>query len=122
MGIFNIFKKKPPEKAKPIKAGKPPLQKHKGETYKILKEPHVSEKATQLSDQGKYTFKIYPDANKVQVAKAISNLYGVRVKNVNIINIKSKKRTLRGLEGKKPGYKKAVITLKEGEKIEIMPH
>ena len=137
MGIFDIFKKSRPqsrpksgqrpgksvEKARPIiKTGKPPLQKHKGEIYRILKEPHISEKATHLSDERKYTFKVYSKANKVEIAKAIGNLYGVKIKDVNIINIKSKKRTLRGLEGTKPGYKKAIVTLEQGEKIEIMPH
>lgn len=134
MGIFDFLKKKKPaQKAKPIEAGPPksekvlagrPSVKKKDlkEVYKILKEPHISEKATHLSDERKYTFKVYPQANKVQIKKAISNLYGVKVKDVNIINIKPKKRMLRGIEGVKTGHKKAIVTLEEGHKIEIMPH
>ena len=128
----NLFKKKPAQKAKPIEAGppksekvlagKPPIKTKTGETYRILKEPHISEKATKLSDERKYTFKVFFQANKNQIKKAISNLYGVRVKHVKIINIKPKKRTLRGIEGTKIGYKKAIVTLEQGEKIEIMPH
>jgi large subunit ribosomal protein L23 len=133
MGIFDIFKKKPAKKAKPVKVRPPeakkiparrPIPKRKDvrEIYKILVKPHVSEKATYLSDEGRYTFEIYPRANKIQVRNAVSNLYGVKVKDVNIVNIKAKKRILRGMEGHKPGYKKAIVTLEKGEKIEILPH
>lgn len=91
------------------------------EVYKILKEPHISEKATVLTDQNKYIFKIMPRANRVETKKAVENLYGVRVKGVNIINVHRKQKVLRGVKGFKTGYKKAIVTLKEGEKIEIVP-
>ena len=130
MGIFDIFKKKKKAEKKPlIKKEAPKIttkkvvhKKKKGEIYKFLKEPHISEKATYLSDQGKYVFKIFSWANKIQVKEAITNLYGVRIKDIKIINIKPKKRTLRGSEGTKSGYKKAIVTLEKGEKIEILPH
>jgi len=83
---------------------------------------NISEKTTILSENGKYTFKVYPHTNKIQIKKAINDHYGVHVKDVNIINIKDKVRILRGKKGIKTGYKKAVVTLKSGEKIEIMPH
>lgn len=125
----NLFKRKPKEKKAEVKKAvskvepvKKVASRKKGEIYRILKEPRVSEKATYLSDQGKYTFKVFSQANKIQIKRAITNLYGVRVKNVKIINIKPKKRILRGIEGTKGGYKKAIITLKQGEKIEILPH
>lgn len=126
----NLFKKKPKEKKPEIKKEVPKVEpvkkitpkKKAGEIYRILKEPHISEKATYLSDQGKYTFKVFPQANKIQIKRAITNLYGVRVKDVRIINIKPKKRILRGIEGTKGGHKKAIITLEQGEKIEILPH
>ncbi len=105
---------------KPIK--KPPVKKrHFKEIYKILKEPHISEKATNLADENKYVFKVFPRANKIEAKKAIESLYGVRVKDVNIINVHRKRKTLRGIEGFKTGYKKAIATLEEGEKIEIIP-
>ncbi len=121
-------KVEPPKVAKPSEArpkpsvGRVPIRKKAGEIYKILKEPHISEKATYLSDQGKYTFKVFPQANKIQIKRAVTNLYGVRVKDVRIINIKPKKRILRGIEGTKGGHKKAIVTLEQGEKIEILPH
>ncbi len=112
-----------PAVAKTLAGKKPSVGRKKaGEIYRILKEPHVSEKATYLSDQGKYTFKVFSQANKIQIKRAVTNLYGVRVRDVKIINIKPKKRILRGIEGIKGGHKKAVVTLEQGEKIEIMPH
>src|SRR4030042_3785826 len=115
-----IIKKETPQKVESTK--KPLLKKRPGEIYRVLKEPHISEKATQFFDEGKYTFRVFPWANKIEIKKAINDLYGVRVKCVRIINIKAKARTLRGMEGKKRGYKKAVVTLEAGEKIEILPH
>lgn len=134
MGIFNIFKKKKPAATRqklehlggkqagggPIKRA--PMKRKEGLAYRLLKEPHISEKATKLSEDGKYVFKIYSQTNKSEIKKAIANLYGVAVKDVNIINIKTKKRLLRGKEGKKHGYKKAIVTLEKGHKIEILPH
>lgn len=119
--------KKPAEKARPIQAGPPKSKKVLAgkkvlrDAYKILKEPHVSEKATVLTDQNQYVFKIFPRANKVEIKKAIENLYGVRVKSVTIINVHRKRKMLRGVEGFKSGYKKAIVTLEKGQKIEITP-
>ncbi len=137
MAIFDIFKKK----KKPVtnakrKQASPPQSKSSGEEpikkapakkkeiaiAGLLKEPHISEKATILSENGKYIFKVYADANKSEIKKAIAGLYGVAVKEVNIINIKTKARILRGRKGEKPGYKKAIVTLEKGHKIEILPH
>jgi large subunit ribosomal protein L23 len=98
------------------------MKRKEGLAYRLLKEPHISEKATKLSENEKYVFKIYSQTNKSEIKKAIANLYGVAVKDVNIINIKTKKRLLRGKEGKKHGYKKAIVTLEKGHKIEILPH
>ena len=120
-------KKKPKTKEKiavtdkPFK--KPQLKKrHFKEAYKILKEPHVSEKATVLNEQDKYVFKVYSSANKTETKKAVESLYGVRVKDVNIVNIPRKRKIFRGMEGFKSGYKKAIVTLEKGQKIEILPH
>jgi len=129
MAIFNIFKKKKPVKTKtesgmPIgkQIKKAPLKKKEALTARLLKEPHISEKATKASEEGKYIFRVYKDANKSEIKKAISGLYGVTVKEVNIINIKTKTKLLKGMKGKKSGYKKAIVTLEKGHKIEILPH
>jgi len=126
--IKNIFRKSRTQRPKKVEPSEAPTRrrsvrgKRMGEVYRILKEPHISEKATSLFDEGKYTFKVPMWANKVQTKKAVSDFYGVRVKEVKIINIKPKTRILRGLKGKKRGYKKAIVILEEGEKIEILPH
>lgn len=127
MSLLNIFKKKKkpekkPEKkkvlAKPVKVPK----KTANLAWKFLKEPHVTEKATDLEKANKYVFKVSKKANKPEIKKAVEGLYGVNVVNVKIINIpKKKRRVRRRTEGFKRGYKKAIIRLKEGDKIEIMP-
>jgi large subunit ribosomal protein L23 len=139
MALFNLFKKKnkpTPKKPASTKATtgkkvitlkteiikKSPLKKKESATSRLLKEPHISEKATFLSGNGKYVFKVYKNANKSEIKKAISNLYGVVVKSVNIINIGAKVRIAQGKKGEKSGYKKAIITLEKGHKIEILPH
>ena len=137
MGIFDIFKKSRLRSGSRQKSGKPipdakrkevepikkaPMKRKDSPAFKFLKEPHISEKSTKLSEEGKYIFKIYRDANKSEIKKAIAGLYGVAVKDVNIIKIKTKKRMMRGMEGKKSGYKKAIVTLEKGHKIEILPH
>lgn len=109
-----------PQKPEPIK----PVSRKKNikEIYRILSEPHISEKATYLSDENKYVFKVFKTANKIQVKNAVESLYSVRVKGVNIINEKSKIRKIRNISGHKPGYKKAIVALERGYKIEILPH
>jgi len=86
--------------------------------YRFLKSPHITEKAVGLGAQNKYVFKISPEANGTEAKKAIQELYGVRVENVNIIKIPRKKRRVGRSEGFKPGFKKIIVTLKEGDKIE----
>jgi large subunit ribosomal protein L23 len=126
MAMFNFLKKtKPAPKKKNVEPEiiKKALPKRKdGLAFKLLKEPHISEKATNLSENGKYVFKVYKNANKSEIKKTISNFYGVVVKDVNIINIKTKIKLLRGKKGEKSGYKKAIVTLEKGHKIEILPH
>lgn len=81
--------------------------------------PWITEKATLLNEQGVYVFKIAKKLNKKTVAIAIEKAYKVVPEKVNIVNIPSKKILLRRKHAEKPGYKKAVVFLKEGDKIEI---
>jgi len=89
---------------------------------KILKGPHVTEKATELAQDNQYVFKVFPNANKSEIKKAIENLYDVNVQKVRIMNMPKKKRRSGRSEGWKSGYKKAAVKVKEGQKIEVMPH
>ena len=87
--------------------------------FKVLKSPHVTEKAVNLEAQNKYVFKVAPDSNKSEIKKAIQELYRIKVEDVNIVNIPRKKRRLGKSEGYKQGYKKAIVTVAQGEKIDI---
>ena len=89
--------------------------------FRILKAPHITEKATDLAAQNQYVFKVYPRANKSQIKEAIGELYDVDVVGVKIIKVPKKRRMVKGRVGWRKGYKKAIIKLKKGQKIEVMP-
>jgi len=91
----------------------------------ILIKPILTEKQTAITDKypNRYGFRVSPDANKVEIKKAVEEIYGVKVQSVNTMNYASKKKsrfTKSGvISGKTSAYKKAVITLKEGEVIDF---
>lgn len=93
--------------------------KKKGFSYGIIQEPHISEKSTNLGKENKYIFKVYKNANKPEIKKAVEGIYGVDVLSVNVIKIPKKKRRLGRTKGFRKGYTKAVVMVKEGQKIEI---
>lgn len=134
MALKDIFKKKERKKLKTEEKKEVNYSEEKKElvkksekkekfvdTYRILKSPHITEKATKLAEENQYIFKIWPNANKTEVKKAIEQLYGVDVLSVRIINAKSKKRALGRILGKRSGYKKAIVKIKQGQKIELLP-
>lgn len=88
-------------------------------SYEVVREPHISEKANILSEKNKYTFLVHNNANKPEVKKAVEGIYGVNVLTVNMISIAKKKRRLGKTQGYKKAYRKAVVTIKEGQKIEV---
>ncbi len=90
-------------------------------SYRILKIPHITEKATSLTEKNQYIFRVFPRANKTEIKKAVENLYGVDVLKVNIIKIPAKQRRIGRIEGRRKGYKKAIVKIKEGQKIEVLP-
>jgi len=87
--------------------------------YEFIVKPWITEKTHELMADDKYVFKIRQKTTKFQVKKAVENLYEVEVKKVNIVNIHQKKRRFGRIMGKKSAIKKAIVTLKEGNKIEI---
>jgi len=103
------------EKVKPSKS-----KSVKGFSYEVIREPHVSEKGTMLSENNQYVFKVSPRSNKQEIKKSVEGIYGVNVLSVNIIKIPPKKRRLGKTEGFRKKYQKAVVTIKEGQKIEIL--
>ena len=87
--------------------------------YKIIEKPIVTEKAVSLSNGNKYVFRVFTKTNKVEIRKAIEKLYEVKVKDIRITNTVPKKRQVGRFEGWRPGFKKAIVTLKKGYNIEI---
>ena len=85
----------------------------------IIIKPIISEKTTELMEGNKYAFKVSMKANKQVVSKAIHDIFGVRPENINIMRVRGKKRRLRFQYGNKAAWKKAIVTLKPGDKIEI---
>ena len=156
MAVFNIFKKKKPEKKavepvekiEGIKEEKPKVdelrssppfanarvkeavlevkprkikEKKMGIAYRILKAPQITEKATALAEKNQYVFKVYPETNKIEIKKAIEDLYNVDISSVRIIKVRPKRRRLGRISGWRAGYKKAIVKIKAGQKIEVMP-
>lgn len=93
-------------------------KKEEHQAFRYLIKPLVTEKSSNLLGQNKYVFKVTDKANKIEIKKVVQDMYGVKVNGVNIVNIPRKKRKFGRNEGYKPGYKKAIVTLAEGEKIE----
>ncbi len=91
-----------------------------GRAFEILNAPHFTEKSGLLNESGAYVFKVFENVNKPQIKHAIEDLYGVKVRKVNIIASRDKKLWSRGKAGKKSGFKKAVVSLEKGHKIELI--
>ena len=87
--------------------------------YDKILSPVVTEKSTSLSEQNKIVFKVRNDANKKNIKKNIEKLFKVNVIKVNIINKRSRKKITRVGKKNVPGYKKAIITLKKGQNIDL---
>lgn len=88
-------------------------------TSQVLIEPWITEAATAAAQLNKYVFKVAKKSSKIQIKKAIESLYKVNVLNVRTINVSGKKRTRGRVIGRKPGFKKAMIKIKEGESIDV---
>ena len=88
--------------------------------HSIIIRPVISEKTVhQQSKHNKYTFQVHPDANKVQIAEAVETLFKVKVTRVNTINSRGKDRRMRSrISGTEAAWKKAIVNLAEGQKIE----
>lgn len=136
MAFFDVFKKKKekerfekkqkekieakkPEEPKEEETKKKTGTKFSGFSADVLESPHITEKNTFLNEKNVYVFKIKPRANKTMVKQAIKETYGVKPKKVSIVYAPDKKRFIRGKYGTTTGFKKAIIYLKEGDKIEI---
>lgn len=87
--------------------------------YIIVKHPLVTEKTTRLSSLNQYVFEVDPKANKVEIAKAVSEIFNVTVEKVRTLNVKPEQRPFGSRARKRPLRKKAVVTLKAGDQIDL---
>lgn len=93
--------------------------KKTGRAYKVLLRPLVTEKATELGIFNQYVFEVSLGANKIEVARAIHDVYGVKPLKVRMIPVRGKSRRYGRVTGRTKAWKKTIITLKRGEKIEV---
>ncbi|MBM31636.1 MAG: 50S ribosomal protein L23 [Chloroflexi bacterium] len=87
--------------------------------YSIIINPVVTEKSTLLQEKGKYTFDVYKSSSKTDIIRAVENVFDVKVDSVNTFNIKGKTRRVGRNLAKRPDKKRAIVTLKSGESIQL---
>ena len=89
------------------------------EARDILIRPLITERTTDLMAEGKYVFVVDKNANKIQIADAVKEVFNVKVEDVNTVNVKPKTKRMGRSVGKTAGYKKAIVKLAAGETIEF---
>ncbi|MBN9529465.1 MAG: 50S ribosomal protein L23 [Alphaproteobacteria bacterium] len=87
--------------------------------YDIILSPVITEKATRVSEYNQVAFKVADDATKPEIKAAVEKLFNVKVTAVNTLVVKGKKKLFRGRPGQRSDYKKAIVTLAEGQKIDV---
>ena len=85
----------------------------------IIRRPIISERTMDLLAENKYTFEVDIKATKPQIREAVEQIFNVDVEKVNTMRVRGKKRRMGRNEGKRPDWKKAIVTLKEGQRIEL---
>jgi large subunit ribosomal protein L23 len=85
----------------------------------IILAPVVSEKSYSLIEDDKYSFRVHPRAHKTQIRQAVEELFEVKVVSVNVIKVQPKPKRRGWTRGKRPGWKKAIVQLRAGDRIEI---
>lgn len=85
----------------------------------IIIRPVITEHSFDVMGEGTYTFEVDRNANKIEIAQAVEEIFNVKVKKVNTINVKSKPKRVRWVAGKTRTWKKAMVTLQEGDTIEL---
>ncbi len=88
-------------------------------SYDIVRSPVITEKSTLGAEQNQVTFRVPLTASKPEIKAAIEDLFGVKVKAVNTLRLKGKIKRFRGIKGRRPDVKKAMVTLEEGHSIDV---
>jgi large subunit ribosomal protein L23 len=89
------------------------------ELYDVILAPIITEKATVVSEHNQVVFKVRSSATKPQIQEAVERLFSVKVKAVNTLNRKGKRKKFRGIAGRQGDVKKAIVTLEEGHSIDV---
>jgi len=92
---------------------------NKSQMYEIIRSPVITEKATRGSEFNQVTFRVAMNATKPQIKTAVEGLFGVKVTGVNTLRLKGKTKRFRGRLGRRSDVKKAIVTLAEGDMIDI---
>jgi len=137
LGIFKKDKKEPVKKEKAKKPAEAEVKEEAQEKETVseatpkkgalisgdsqLVRPHITEKATELAAKNQYVFVVQSIASKREIGISVEKAYGVKVERVRIVNVHPKKMRLGKIKGVKKGYKKAIVQIKEGQTIEILP-
>lgn len=88
-------------------------------SYDVILSPVVTEKSSMGSEHNQVTFKVATDATKPEIKAAVEGLFGVKVEKVNTLNVKGKVKRFRGVKGRRKDEKKAIVTLAEGEMLDV---
>jgi large subunit ribosomal protein L23 len=96
-----------------------PLNLTKARMYELIRYPVITEKSTVITEHNQVSFRVPVSATKPEIRAAVEGLFNVKVTAVNTIRQKGKVKRFRGTIGKRPDYKKAIVTLKEGDSIDI---
>jgi large subunit ribosomal protein L23 len=91
----------------------------KDQLYGLILSPVITEKATQGSQHNQVTFRVRNDATKPDIRAAVEGLFNVKVKAVNTVNVRGKTKRFRGFLGRRSDYKKAIVSLAEGQSIDV---
>ncbi|MDI3281098.1 MAG: 50S ribosomal protein L23 [Bacillota bacterium] len=89
------------------------------EAREVIKRPLVTEKSAALGAENKYTFVVAPTANKTEIKRAVETIFKVKVQEVHTMRVRGKRRRMGRFEGRRPHWKKAVVTLRAGDRIEL---
>ena len=89
--------------------------------HNIVVRPHISEKSVSGNHSGKYVFEVHKNISKQQIAQAVEIMYGVKVESVNKVSVSAKRKRYKGMSGKQSRHNKAIVTLKKGQGIEVLP-
>ncbi|MGB8276019.1 MAG: 50S ribosomal protein L23 [Alphaproteobacteria bacterium] len=104
-------------RTKPAKGAKKPAVS--AASYDLVLRPVITEKATLGSEHNQVTFRVSKTATKPQIKSAVEGLFNVKVEKVNTLRVKGKKKRFRGRVGQRSDYKKAIVTLAEGQSIDV---